>query len=79
MKLRPTCECQQMNAVYSILKQTTTDELKQLFNESVLQATVLEANGDDVKARHCRLLAYQIRVHVQNELAKKERQSDARQ
>ena len=61
MKMRSTAECLAMNIVYAALKTVSPDELRKMFDEAVLRATV-----DD--CRFAKLFAYQIRIEVQNRL-----------
>jgi len=62
MALRSTEECEQMNAVYAKLDelQPTEDQLRELWREACLMATV----GDAESCRLASLFVYQLREHI---------------
>ena len=66
--IRSTAECEQMNAVYAALDELrpTTDQLRELWREAVLQAT----NGTEEDRRAASLFVYQIREHIRRRTTK---------
>lgn len=55
-----------MNAVYAALDalQPTADQLRELWREACLRATI----GDDAERRHAALFVYQLREHIRRRL-----------